>query len=105
MKLLVFESIKIKMNDRSKDNLVTCYKLRSSFVVSEILNHSSLSTVPIFFVTQLSRGFKEYGSMSKTAVFPSPSLREHLRPAAHTFVYCAKCNVFTVGRMEAPKLL
>ena len=63
------------MNDRSKDNLVTCYNF--TFVVSVIL-----------------RGFlKEYGSMSKTAISPSPSPKENLRPASHTLVYCVKCNV------------
>ena len=40
------------------------------------------------------KGFlKEYGRMSKTAISPSPSPRENLRPAAHTIVYCVKCNV------------
>lgn len=63
------------MNDRSKDNLVTCYNF--PFAVSVIL-----------------RGFlKEYGSMSKTAISPSPSPKENLRPASHTLVYCVKCNV------------
>ena len=63
------------MNDRSKDNLVTCYNF--TFAMSVIL-----------------RGFlKEYGSMSKTAISPSPSPKENLRPASHTLVYCVECNV------------